>query len=56
MQCLQQNKQNNTKKQNNNELRIIQIYKIQLRSTYVIGKIYLGHRQRSQTGTLINSA
>ena len=35
---------------------IIQIYKIHLRSTYVIGKIYPGQRKRSRMGTLRNSA
>ena len=33
-----------TKKQNNKTMTIIQIYKIHLRSTYVMGKIYPGQR------------
>ena len=36
-----------TKTQNNNTMPIIQIYKVHLRSRYVIGEIYLGQRQRS---------
>ena len=44
-----------TKKQKNT-MPIIQIYEIHLRSTYVMGKIYLGQRQRSHMGTLRNSA
>ena len=44
-----------TKKQNNNAMSIKQIYKIRLRSTYVVGTIYLGQQQRSHMETSTNS-
>ena len=42
-------------KKHNNTMSIKQIYKIHLRSTYVVGKIYLGQQQRSHMETSTNS-
>ena len=54
--CVMKHNRQDTKKQNNNTMPIMQIYKIRLRRTYVIGEIYLGQRQHFHMGTLRNSA